>query len=109
MCEIMLAEMVRYASSGFKAAPDAMAANWELAWLCDSGALRVKDGVLHPDRSKFPGAVASLLSALSATCLREQLDGARRLTTALAPLPELTQLVEAAGAIDCLQIYSTST
>jgi hypothetical protein len=107
MCDIVIAEMMRYASGG-QAAPDAMAANWELAWLCDSGALRVKDGTLHLDRTELARSIKSFLAAISSTCLCNQVDGMRRLTSALTPCHEVARIVECAGEIGCLQVYSTS-
>ena len=106
MCDLVLAEMMRYASGG-QTAPDAVAANWELAWLYDSGALRVKDGVLHAERTELSRAIRSLLAAVS-SCLCNQVENMHRLTSALRQAPELERVVENAGEFSCLQIYSTS-
>jgi hypothetical protein len=108
MTDVLLAEMLRYAAGGPLASPDSMSANWELAWLFDSGAVRVVDGLLSVDWETFFDAIKALLVLVARVCLGGDAQAMLSLTKELTPRGEMARAIEGAGKVERFQVYSTS-
>jgi hypothetical protein len=108
MTDVLLAEMLRYAAGGPLASPDSMSANWELAWLFDSGAVRVVDGLLSANWETFFDAIKALLVLVARVCLGGDAQAMLSLTKELTPRREMARAIEGAGKVERFQVYSTS-